>query len=152
MLTTKSNSYTFKKDGIWYFSRRIRTNSRRHYVTNKVLNITRIILSLCMIFLIKSGSVQAETQTDKNAELFYERLESYRILTSTAPSIMDYAVMNIEQSLQTDWNEFINLNKVDGENIYAQAYYGFFEDKNGGVSPAISMRLVSITWKDEAKI
>ena len=36
MLTTKSNSYTFQKSGIWYFSRRIPTDLRRHYRTGRI--------------------------------------------------------------------------------------------------------------------
>ena len=36
MLTTKSNSYTFQKSGVWYFSRRIPTDLRRHYRTSRI--------------------------------------------------------------------------------------------------------------------
>jgi len=36
MLTTKSNSYTFQKDGIWYFSRRIPQDLKRHYRTGRI--------------------------------------------------------------------------------------------------------------------
>ena len=36
MLATKSNSYTFQKDGIWYFSRRVPADLRRHYRTNRI--------------------------------------------------------------------------------------------------------------------
>ena len=36
MLTTKSNSYTFQKGGIWYFSRRIPTDLRQHYRTGRI--------------------------------------------------------------------------------------------------------------------
>ena len=36
MLTTKSNSYTFQKSGIWYFSRRIPTDLRQHYRTGRI--------------------------------------------------------------------------------------------------------------------
>ena len=36
MLTTKSNSYTFQKSGIWYFSRRIPTDLRRHYRAGRI--------------------------------------------------------------------------------------------------------------------
>ena len=36
MLTTKSNSYTFKKDGIWYFSRRVPADLRLHYNTGRI--------------------------------------------------------------------------------------------------------------------
>ena len=36
MLTTKSNCYTFQKNGIWYFSRRIPADLRRHYKTSRI--------------------------------------------------------------------------------------------------------------------
>ena len=36
MLTTKSNSYTFQKSGVWYFSRRIPQDLRRHYRTGRI--------------------------------------------------------------------------------------------------------------------
>ncbi|WP_435142043.1 DUF6538 domain-containing protein [Pseudopelagicola sp. nBUS_19] len=36
MLATKSNSYTFQKDGIWYFSRRVPADLRRHYRAGRI--------------------------------------------------------------------------------------------------------------------
>jgi integrase len=36
MLATKSNRYTFQKNGIWYFSRRIPADLRRHYRTGRI--------------------------------------------------------------------------------------------------------------------
>jgi integrase len=36
MLATKSNSYTFQKDGNWYFSRRVPADLRRHYRTGRI--------------------------------------------------------------------------------------------------------------------
>ena len=36
MLATKTNSYTFNKDGIWYFSRRVPADLRRHYKTGRI--------------------------------------------------------------------------------------------------------------------
>ena len=36
MLAIKSNSYTFQKDGIWYFSRRVPTDLRRYYRTGRI--------------------------------------------------------------------------------------------------------------------
>ena len=36
MLASKSNSYTFRKNGIWYFSRRIPADLRRHYKTSRI--------------------------------------------------------------------------------------------------------------------
>ena len=41
MLATKSNSYTFNKNGIWYFSRRIPADLRRHYRTNRIAYLLR---------------------------------------------------------------------------------------------------------------
>jgi len=36
MLVTKSNSYTFQKGGVWYFSRRVPADLRRHYRTGRI--------------------------------------------------------------------------------------------------------------------
>ena len=36
MLATKSNSYTFQKDGVWYFSREVPADLRRHYRTGRI--------------------------------------------------------------------------------------------------------------------
>ena len=36
MLANKSNSYTFQKDGIWYFSRRVLADLRWHYRTGRI--------------------------------------------------------------------------------------------------------------------
>ncbi|XXK36086.1 DUF6538 domain-containing protein [Rhodobacteraceae bacterium nBUS_22] len=36
MLATKSNSYTFQKDSVWYFSRRVPADLRRHYRTGRI--------------------------------------------------------------------------------------------------------------------
>ena len=36
MLTTKSNCYTFQKNEIWYFSRRIPDDLRQHYKTSRI--------------------------------------------------------------------------------------------------------------------
>ena len=36
MLATISNSYTFQKNGIWYFSRRVPADLQRHYRTNRI--------------------------------------------------------------------------------------------------------------------
>ena len=48
MLATKSNSYTFQKDGIWYFSRRVPTDLRRHYRTGRIVQIALIALLLIL--------------------------------------------------------------------------------------------------------
>ena len=36
MLATKSNTYTFQKNGIWYFSRRLPADLRPHYKTGRI--------------------------------------------------------------------------------------------------------------------
>ena len=36
MLATKSNSYTYRKGGVWYFSRRVPADLRRHYRTGRI--------------------------------------------------------------------------------------------------------------------
>ena len=36
MLAIKSNCYTFQKNGIWYFSRRIPADLRMHYKTSRI--------------------------------------------------------------------------------------------------------------------
>ena len=36
MLASESNSYTFNKNGIWYFSRRIPADLRQHYKTDRI--------------------------------------------------------------------------------------------------------------------
>jgi integrase len=36
MLATKSNSYTFQKSGVWYFSRRVPADLRRYYRTGRI--------------------------------------------------------------------------------------------------------------------
>ena len=36
MPSSKINSYTFIKNGIWYFSRRIPADLRRHYKTGRI--------------------------------------------------------------------------------------------------------------------
>ena len=36
MLATKSNQYTFQKNGIWYFSRKVPAGLRRHYKTGRI--------------------------------------------------------------------------------------------------------------------
>ena len=42
MLATESNSYTFNLDGIWYFSRRVLSDLRRHYRTSRIAYSLRI--------------------------------------------------------------------------------------------------------------
>ena len=42
MLATKSNSYTFQKSGVWYFSRRVPADLRRHYRTGRIVKIVLV--------------------------------------------------------------------------------------------------------------
>ena len=65
MLATKSNSYTFQKHGIWYFSRRVPADLRRHYRTGRIAYSLRtksifIFLSSIFIFSINSSQALAE--------------------------------------------------------------------------------------------
>ena len=65
MLATKSNSYTFQKDGIWYFSRRVPADLRRHYRTGRIAYSLRtksisVFLSSIFIFSINSSQALAE--------------------------------------------------------------------------------------------
>ena len=88
MLTTKSNSYTFQKSGIWYFSRRIPTDLRRHYRTGRIAHIiflanilqlfifdrlfcnVRLIQKITIVFLciftllVNQASAENDTNTD----------------------------------------------------------------------------------------
>ena len=41
MLATKSNSYTFQKDGVWYFSRAIPADLRSYYSKPRVIQSLR---------------------------------------------------------------------------------------------------------------
>ena len=49
MLASKSNSYTFIKNGIWYFSRRIPADLRRHYKTSRISYSLRTRSSFSML-------------------------------------------------------------------------------------------------------
>ena len=65
MLTTKSNRYTFQKSGVWYFSRRVPNDLRRHYRTGRIAYSLRtksisIFLSSIFIFSINSSQALAE--------------------------------------------------------------------------------------------
>jgi hypothetical protein len=66
MLATKSNSYTFQKDGIWYFSRRVPADLRRHYRTG------RIAMCICVALLFVCGlpnPIQASIVSDVQDKL-----------------------------------------------------------------------------------
>jgi integrase len=56
MLATKSNSYTFQKSGIWYFSRRVPADLRRHYRTGRIaysLRTKSIDAQVCILLSAK---------------------------------------------------------------------------------------------------
>ena len=61
MLATKSNSYTFQKDGVWYFSRRVPVDLRRHYRTGRIANL---ICTAILFLLGLSVSAQANPVAD----------------------------------------------------------------------------------------
>ncbi len=42
MLATKSNSYTFQKDGTWYFSLRVAADLRRYYRSGRIAYSLRL--------------------------------------------------------------------------------------------------------------
>ena len=58
MLATKSNSYTFQKDDVWYFSRRVPADLRRHYKTGRIAYSLRTKS-------IKDGRVRAMSDAAK---------------------------------------------------------------------------------------
>ena len=69
MLATKSNSYTFQKDGVWYFSRRVPTDLRRHYRTG------RIARYICFVFLLTCGlTTPAKANTVSDAQQILNQL------------------------------------------------------------------------------
>ena len=71
MLTTKSNSYTFQKDGIWYFSRRIPQDLRRHYRTGRIAYsfLKKLSLVLYGIFFITSFAAPTLAWDVQNGDL-----------------------------------------------------------------------------------
>ena len=69
MLATKSNSYTFQKDGVWYFSRRVPADLRRHYRTG------RIARYICFVFLLTCGlTTPAKANTVSDAQQILNQL------------------------------------------------------------------------------
>jgi hypothetical protein len=73
MLATKSNSYTFQKDGIWYFSRRVPADLRRHYRTGRIAYSLRtkfvVFISLLFLFLSSGPSNAWELQSGRLGEV-----------------------------------------------------------------------------------
>jgi len=67
MLATKSNSYTFQKDGIWYFSRRVPADLRRHYRTGRIAYSLRTKS-------VRDARVRAMSDAAKFIQLFKIRL------------------------------------------------------------------------------
>ena len=67
MLATKSNSYTFQKDGIWYFSRRVPADLRRHYRTGRIAYTLRTKS-------VRDARVRAMSDAAKFIQLFKIRL------------------------------------------------------------------------------
>ena len=69
MLATKSNSYTFQKDGIWYFSRRVPADLRRHCRTGRIANL----ICTALLFLL-SLTVQAHANSVADAQRLLNQL------------------------------------------------------------------------------
>ncbi|MDA8636438.1 peptidoglycan-binding protein [Rhodobacteraceae bacterium] len=69
MLATKSNTYTFQKRGVWYFSRRVPADLRRHYRTGRIANL------ICTAILFLLGlSVPAKANPVADAQRLLNQL------------------------------------------------------------------------------
>jgi hypothetical protein len=69
MLATKSNSYTFQKCGVWYFSRRVPADLRRHYRTGRIANL------ICTsIFFLLGLSISAQANPVADAQRLLNQL------------------------------------------------------------------------------
>jgi hypothetical protein len=102
MLATKSNSYTFQKDGVWYFSRRVPADLRRHYRT------VRIAYSLRYI------RISATFNQLKGHNLMPIRLLRYLILLLCIPFAVAATEIDYKQ-IQKDLNSMgYNVGVADG--------------------------------------
>ena len=102
MLATKSNSYTFQKDGVWYFSRRVPVDLRRHYRT------VRIAYSLRYI------RISATFNQLKGHNLMPIRLLRYLILLLCIPFAVAATEIDYKQ-IQKDLNSMgYNVGVADG--------------------------------------
>ena len=91
MLATKSNSYTFKKDGVWYFSRRVPADLRRYYRTGRIA------------YSLRQIRISAAFNELKGHNLIPIRLLRYLILSLCIPFAVAATEIDYKQ-IQKDLN------------------------------------------------
>ena len=102
MLATKSNSYTFQKDGVWYFSRRVPADLRRHYRTGRIA------------YSLRQIRVSAAFNELKGHNLMPIRLLRYLILSLCIPFAVAATEIDYKQ-IQKDLNSMgYNVGVADG--------------------------------------
>ena len=102
MLTTKSNSYTFQKDGVWYFSRRVPVDLRRHYRTARIA------------YSLRHTKISATFNQLKGQNLMPVRLLRYLILLLCIPFAVAATEIDYKQ-IQKDLNSMgYNVGVADG--------------------------------------
>ena len=95
MLATKSNSYTFQKDGIWYFSRRVPADLRTHYRTGRIAYSLRTKS-------IRDARVRAMSDASLSA-IFRDR-HGYGFKTTIATSFSSKANPKNKTQVQLMWS------------------------------------------------
>ena len=102
MLVTKSNSYTFQKSGVWYFSRRVSVDLRRHYRSGRIAYSLRHI------------KISATFNQLKGHNLIPIRLLRYLILLLCIPFAVAATEIDFKQ-IQKDLNSMgYNVGVADG--------------------------------------
>ena len=102
MLATKSNSYTFQKDGVWYFSRRVPADLRRYYRTGRIA------------YSLRQIRISAAFNELKGHNLIPIRLLRYLILSLCIPFAVAATEIDYKQ-IQKDLNSLgYNVGVADG--------------------------------------
>jgi hypothetical protein len=102
MLATKSNSYTFQKDGVWYFSRRVPADLKRHYRTGRIA------------YSLRQIRISATFNELKGPNLMPIRLLRYLILLLCIPFAVAATEIDYRQ-IQKDLNSMgYNVGGADG--------------------------------------
>ena len=102
MLATKSNSYTFQKDGVWYFSRRVPADLRRYYRTGRIA------------YSLRQIRISAAFNELKGHNLMPIRLLRYLILSLCIPFAVAATEIDYKQ-IQKDLNSMgYNVGVADG--------------------------------------
>jgi hypothetical protein len=102
MLATKSNSYTFQKDGVWYFSRRVSVDLRRHYRTGRIA------------YSLRQIRISAAFNELKGHNLMLIQLLRYLILSLCIPFSVAATEIDYKQ-IQKDLNSMgYNVGVADG--------------------------------------